>query len=33
MHRLGLERVASFDDDFLVYRYGRDRRRAFEVLR
>jgi predicted nucleic acid-binding protein len=33
MQRLGLERVASFDDDFAVYRFGRDRRRAFEVLR
>jgi predicted nucleic acid-binding protein len=33
MRRLGLERVASFDDDFLIYRYGRDRRRAFAVLR
>jgi predicted nucleic acid-binding protein len=33
MERLGLTRVASFDDDFAVYRYGRKRDRAFEVLR
>lgn len=33
MERLGLTRAASFDDDFAVYRYGRGRDRAFEVLR
>lgn len=33
MQRLGVTRVASFDDDFAVFRYGRDRSRAFEVLR
>jgi predicted nucleic acid-binding protein len=33
MERLGLTRVASFDNDFAVYRYGRKRDRAFEVLR
>jgi predicted nucleic acid-binding protein len=33
MERLGLGRVASFDDDFAIYRYGRNRERAFEVLR
>jgi predicted nucleic acid-binding protein len=33
MQRLGLSRVASFDRDFAVYRYGRNRDRAFEVLR
>jgi predicted nucleic acid-binding protein len=33
MERLGITRVASFDDDFAVYRYGRRRDRAFEVLR
>ncbi len=33
MERLGLTRVASFDSDFAVYRYGRKRDRAFEVLR
>lgn len=33
MERLGINRAASFDDDFAVYRYGRRRDRAFEVLR
>jgi uncharacterized protein len=33
MERLGLARVASFDDDFAIYRYGRNRDQAFEVLR
>jgi uncharacterized protein len=33
MERLGLTRAASFDNDFAVYRYGRNRDRAFEVLR
>jgi predicted nucleic acid-binding protein len=33
MQRLGLRRVASFDDDFSVFRFGRSRRQAFEVLR
>jgi len=33
MERLGITRVASFDDDFAIYRYGRHRDRAFEVLR
>lgn len=33
MERLGVTRVASFDDDFAIYRYGLDRNRAFEVLR
>jgi predicted nucleic acid-binding protein len=33
MERLGVTRAASFDDDFAVYRYGRHRDRAFEVLR
>jgi predicted nucleic acid-binding protein len=33
MERLGIKRVASFDDDFAVYRYGRGRDRAFEVIR
>jgi len=33
MERLGLERAASFDADFAVYRWGPGRRRAFEVLR
>ena len=33
MERLGLSRAASFDDHFAIYRYGRNRDRAFEVLR
>ena len=33
MERLGLTKVASFDDDFAVYRYGRARDKAFEVVR
>jgi predicted nucleic acid-binding protein len=33
MERLGLARAASFDDHFAVVRYGRNRDRAFEVLR
>lgn len=33
MERLGITQAISLDDDFLVYRYGRDRRLSFEVLR
>jgi predicted nucleic acid-binding protein len=33
MERLGITRAASFDDHFAIYRYGRNRDRAFEVLR
>jgi predicted nucleic acid-binding protein len=33
MERLGLARAASFDDHFAVYRFGRNRDRAFEILR
>lgn len=33
MERLGITRAASFDDHFAVYRYGRKRDRAFEILR
>jgi len=33
MERLGLVRAASFDNHFAVYRYGRNRDRAFEVVR
>lgn len=32
MERLGISRVISFDKDFSVFRYGRGRRNAFEVL-
>ena len=33
MERLGVQRAASFDHHFVVYRYGARRDRAFEVLR
>lgn len=33
MQRLGLRRVATLDDDSSVYRFGRARREAFEVVR
>lgn len=33
MERLGILRAASFDDDFAIYRYGRERNRAFEIIR
>jgi len=33
MQRLGIERVASFDEHFAVYRYGPKLNRAFIVLR
>lgn len=33
MERRGVVRALSFDDDFAVYRYGRTRDKAFEVIR
>ena len=33
MERVGVLRAASFDDDFAIYRFGRRRDRAFEVVR
>lgn len=33
MRRLGIERAASLDNDFAVFRFGPNRRRAFTVLR
>jgi predicted nucleic acid-binding protein len=33
MERLGLVRAASFDAHFAIYRFGRNRDRAFEILR
>lgn len=33
MERLGITRAASFDKDSAIYRYGRNRDRAFEILR
>jgi len=32
MRRLGLDRVASFDDDFAVFRFGPKRRHAFVIV-
>lgn len=32
MVRLGISRVISFDSDFAVFRYGRNRRSAFTLL-
>jgi predicted nucleic acid-binding protein len=33
MERLGITKVASFDDHFAIYRYGRGREKAFELVR
>jgi len=33
MRRLGVERAASLDDDFAIFRYGPNRRLAFTVVR
>ena len=33
MERLGITQAISFDDDFIIYRYGHGRAQAFEVLR
>ena len=33
MERLGITRVISFDNDFAIFRYGRGRNSAFELLR
>jgi uncharacterized protein len=33
MQRLGIRRAAAFDDDFAVYRFGKNRRDAFEIVR
>jgi predicted nucleic acid-binding protein len=33
MLRAGLSRAASLDDDFLVFRHGAKRERAFDVIR
>jgi len=33
MRRLGIERAASFDDHFAVFRFGPNRRRAFTIVR
>lgn len=33
MQRLGIERAATLDNDFAVFRYGRSRSRSFVVVR
>jgi len=33
MCRLGIERAASFDDHFAIFRFGSKRRHAFEIVR
>jgi len=33
MRRLGIDRVASLDDDFAIFRFGPNRRRAFTIVR
>jgi predicted nucleic acid-binding protein len=33
MRRLGIERAASFDNHFAVFRYGPKQRYAFEIVR
>jgi len=33
MRRLGIERAASFDQHFAIFRFGPDLRRAFTILR
>lgn len=33
MQRLGLFRAATLDEHFAIFRFGRDRRRAFEIVR
>ena len=33
MSRLGIERAASLDDDFAIFRFGPNRRHAFTIVR
>jgi predicted nucleic acid-binding protein len=33
MERLNITKAASFDAHFAIYRYGRERNRAFEIIR
>jgi predicted nucleic acid-binding protein len=33
MRRLGLERVASLDEHFAVFRFGSNRRQSFTIVR
>jgi predicted nucleic acid-binding protein len=33
MERIGISQAASFDNDFAIYRYGRSREKAFDLIR
>jgi hypothetical protein len=33
MQRLGVQRAASLDERFAIFRFGRNRTRAFEIVR
>jgi predicted nucleic acid-binding protein len=33
MQRLGLRRVATLDEHFAIFRFGRNRSHAFEIVR
>ena len=33
MLRLGIHRAAALDDDYAVFRFGKDKKRAFEIIR
>lgn len=33
MLRLGIHRAAALDDDYAVFRFGKDKKRAFEIVR
>ena len=33
MQRLGVHRAATFDEHFAIFRFGRNRTRAFEIVR
>jgi predicted nucleic acid-binding protein len=33
MHRLGIDRAASLDDHFAIFRYGPNRRQSFTIVR
>jgi predicted nucleic acid-binding protein len=33
MQRLGVHRAATLDEHFAIFRFGRDRTRAFEIVR
>ena len=32
MSRMGITTVASYDQDFMVYRFGKDKQKAFKIL-